>query len=59
MTFKMVPEGIKSAVFLHKCKISTNFIAMGAIFRKQCEKVLLKAFAVGQEISQSLKYLVH
>ena len=43
MTFEMVPEGIKFALFCKSPK-SANFMPKGAILKKECKKVLFHSF---------------
>ena len=42
MTFKMVPEGLKFVLFCTSgLQKSANFRPKGAIFEKECKKVLI------------------
>ena len=52
MTFKMVPEDVKFALFsssaLPKVQITAYFMPKGTIFIKECKKVLFNSFVMMQ-----------
>ena len=44
----MVPDGTKRTSGLQQVQISVNFIPKGAIFKKECKKVLFNSFVMMQ-----------